>query len=212
MKAVIFDLDGVLVFTDKFHYAAWKKLADRLGLPFDETVNERLRGVSRMESLEIILSLGKATYTEAEKEAMATEKNEAYRQMLTTMTPDDVADQVRRLLADLRAAGILVAVGSSSKNAPMILQNVALADAFDAVADGNCITHSKPHPEVFLKAAQMLGVDPGDCYVVEDAAAGITAAKAAGMKAIAIGSATECDNKDHAIDNIYQVYPLVTDR
>lgn len=209
MKAVIFDLDGVLVFTDKFHYAAWKKLADSLGIYFDETINERLRGVSRMESLEIILERSDRQYSDEQKQKFADEKNELYRKMLATMTPDDVSKEVRTLLSDLRAAGIKVAVGSSSKNARTILQNTDLINSFHAVADGNCITRSKPDPEVFLKAAEMLEVAPCDCYVVEDAEAGILAAKAAGMKAIAIGPAGDCDQKDHFVSNISEVANIV---
>ena len=161
-KAFIFDLDGVLCFTDKYHYEAWKTIADRLSLPFDEKVNDRLRGVSRMESLEIILSLGGKTYTEDEKVKFAEEKNEAYRKLLENMTPSDVADEVRNTLKELHKCGYKLAIGSSSKNTPLILDRCDLKKYFDAVSDGNNITRSKPDPEVFLKAAEYLGLNSGE--------------------------------------------------
>ena len=154
IKGLIFDLDGVLLSTDHFHFLAWKKLADRLGIAFTEKDNERLRGVSRMESLEIILSLDPSVkLSDAEKETVATEKNEHYREYLKTMTPADVSDEVRETLAALREKGYTLAVGSSSKNTRFILERTQMTDCFDAIADGNDITRSKPDPEVFLKAA-----------------------------------------------------------
>ena len=199
MKAVIFDLDGVLVFTDRFHYQAWKELADRLDIYFDEEINNRLRGVSRMESLEIVLERSDKRYTPAEKERFAAEKNERYRELLTQMTPEDVSGEVRRTLAELRRRGHRLAVGSSSKNARFILERVDLTDAFDAVADGTNITRSKPDPEVFLKAAEFLGERSENCAVVEDAPAGIEAAKAAGMLAVGIGEAASYGKIDMPI-------------
>jgi len=199
MKALIFDLDGVLVFTDRFHYEAWKKTADKLGVYFDEAINNRLRGVSRAGSLEIILERYNGKLSAAEKEALMGEKNNAYRRLLDTMTPADISDEVRSTLGKLRQRGFKLAIGSSSKNAGFILDKVQLSDAFDAVSDGNNIARSKPDPEVFLKAASFLCEAPHDCAVIEDAVAGIDAAKAAGMTAIAIGDASGYAKADYTI-------------
>lgn len=185
-KAVIFDLDGVICFTDKYHYQAWKSLADRLGIYFDEEINNKLRGVSRMASLEIILGNSDKEYSESEKEQLASEKNETYRELLGQMSPADLETEVLDTLNELRARGYLLALGSSSKNAKFILSRIGLDDFFDAVSDGTDITHSKPHPEVFLVAAHKLGVESEVCAVVEDAKAGLEAAKAAGMTALAL--------------------------
>lgn len=200
LKAAIFDLDGVIVFTDKFHYQAWKKIADKMNIYFDEAINNRLRGVSRMESLEIILERYAGTpLSQEEKDGMAHEKNENYRSLLETMTPADVSDEVRDTLAEIRRRGYKISLGSSSKNAKFILEKVGLSDAFDAVSDGTNITKSKPDPEVFLKGAEFLGEKPEDCLVVEDAEAGITAGIAGGMKTAAIGDAAVCGKADYAL-------------
>ena len=159
-QAVIFDLDGVICHTDRYHYQAWKQMADEEGIYFDETINNRLRGVSRMASLEIILERAARSYSQAEKAAMAERKNNIYRQLLLTMRPADLSEEVSDTLRKLKEAGVRIAIGSSSKNAGTILQQLGLPDAFDAISDGNNITHSKPDPEVFLKAAQMLGMPP----------------------------------------------------
>lgn len=191
IKGIIFDLDGVLVFTDRYHYQAWKALADKLGADFTEKDNDRLRGVSRMASLEIVLEKyhGPAL-TQERKEALAAEKNETYRALLSNMTPGDVSDEVRDTLQALRNRGYKLSIGSSSKNAKFILERTELTGFFDAVSDGTNISRSKPDPEVFLKGAAFLGLEPEACAVVEDAAAGLEAAKAGGMTAVAIGSAT----------------------
>ena len=209
VKNIIFDLDGVLVFTDRYHYQAWKRMADRLGVYFDETINNRLRGVSRMDSLEIILEryAGPALTTE-EKLALAEEKNGYYRELLQQMTPDSVTLQVRQTLAELRRRGYRLAIGSSSKNAKTILERVGLLDAFDAISDGTGITRSKPDPEVFLKAAEFLGVEPEQCAVVEDAYAGIDAARAAGMTAVGIGGAAACARADYRISALEELLAL----
>lgn len=197
IKGIIFDLDGVIVFTDKLHYQAWKKMTDRMGIYFDEEINNRLRGVSRMESLDIILEkYNGPKLSEEDKERLATEKNETYRRLLETMTRDDVTQEVRDTLAKLRNRGIKISLGSSSKNAKFILDRVQLSEAFDAVSDGTNITKSKPDPEVFLKGAEFLGLECEACAVVEDAYAGIDAAKAGGMMAIAIGDACSYDKSD----------------
>ena len=190
IKGIIFDLDGVLISTDKFHYLAWKKLADKLGIPFSEKDNEQLRGVSRMESLELVLKNDPSVkLTEEEKIAAATEKNDCYREYLKTMTPDDVSAEVRETLVALHNKGYKLSVGSSSKNARFILSQTDLTRYFDAIADGNDIKNSKPDPEVFLTAASFLGLEPEVCAVVEDAEAGLEAAVAAGMLPVAYASA-----------------------
>ena len=208
MKAFIFDLDGVLVFTDRYHYEAWKKLADRLGIYFDETINNRLRGVSRMESLEIILERSDVSYSDKEKEAFAAEKNETYRELLSHMRPEDVSEDVRDTLRRLRERGHRMAIGSSSKNTKYILERVGLTDMFDAISDGTNITHSKPDPEVFLKAAEYLGERADNCIVVEDAYSGIDAAKAAGMTAVGIGDAAFYDRADVTITALCDIIDL----
>ena len=203
ISGLIFDLDGVLVFTDKYHYLAWKQIADEMGIPFDETINDKLRGVSRMQSLEIILeNYSGEPLTDEQKIDIAERKNAIYRSYLQTMTPDDVSEEVRNTLEMLKKKGYKLAVGSSSKNAGFILEQVALRDAFDAVSDGNMITRSKPDPEVFIKAAHLIGCDPEQSAVVEDAEAGIDAAKDGGMMAVAIGNATAYDRSDIRLDTI----------
>ena len=197
IKGIIFDLDGVLVFTDHYHYLAWKKMADSINCYFDEIINNKLRGVSRMASLDIILENYKGIpFTKEEKEALAFKKNEIYKDLLKKMTPDDVSRDVRDTLAELRKRGYKLSVGSSSKNAKFILKQVDLIDSFDAISDGTNITNSKPDPEVFLKGASFLGLNPQECAVVEDAYAGIDAAKAGNMLAISIGDATSYDKSD----------------
>ena len=195
-EAVIFDLDGVIVSTDGYHYKAWKAMADEEGIYFDEKINNRLRGVSRMESLAIILERASKTYTDAEKEAMATAKNDIYRESLSQITPDDILPGVTETLTVLRSMGVKLAIGSSSKNTPIILKQIGLGDYFDAIADGNGIKNSKPDPEVFLLAAKLLNIAPENCVVVEDAFAGIDAAKAANMKAVGVGDASRYAEAD----------------
>lgn len=198
MKAVIFDLDGVLVFTDRFHFQAWKRIADELGIRFDGEQNNRLRGVGRMESLEILLGgyAGKPLCPE-EKKAFAEKKNKIYRSFLKTMTPEDVAAGVWDTLSELRRRGYGLAVGSSSKNARFILERTGLLTAFDGISDGCGLSRAKPDPEVFLRAAGILNCEPGDCLVVEDAVAGIEAGAAGGMKTAAIGGAADCGRADY---------------
>lgn len=210
IKGLIFDLDGVLVFTDKFHYQAWKTMADELGVYFDETINHRLRGVSRMDSLEIILERYEGPdLSLREKEKLAEKKNEIYRTLLESMTPDDVTKEVRDTLTKLREKGYKLAIGSSSKNAKFILEKVELKDAFDAISDGNNITKSKPDPEVFLKAAEYLGLPPKACMVVEDAEAGIEAAKKGGMYAAGIGEAAKSINSDESLKTFSELVDIV---
>ncbi len=210
LKAVIFDLDGVIVFTDQFHYQAWKKMADGMNIYFDETINNRLRGVSRMDSLEIILERYEGEpLTQERKEELAAQKNENYRALLKTMTPNDVTDEVRETLAEIRKRGYKISLGSSSKNAKFILERVDLLDAFDAISDGNNITKSKPDPEVFLKGAEFLGENPEDCLVVEDAEAGIMAGIAGGMKTAAIGDAVSCGKADYILNTFSDLLKIL---
>lgn len=189
MKAVIFDLDGVICFTDKLHYKAWKNIADEEGIYFDEKINDRLRGVSRMESLDIILEKADRTYSFDEKKEIAEKKNDIYVSLLDTMSEKDLDVNVKNVLDSLRSRGTLLAIGSSSKNTKKILEKLGLKDFFDAVSDGTNITKSKPDPEVFLKAAEMLGIKPVEAVVVEDAISGIDAALAGGFKCVGIGEA-----------------------
>lgn len=189
IKAVIFDLDGVIVSTDECHYRAWKRMADEEGIYFDKVINNRLRGVSRMESLNIVLERAEKSYSDAEKEEMATRKNEYYKEYIKALTPADILPGVAENLKKLREKGIKLAIGSSSKNTPIILKQIGLDNYFDAVSDGNNIKNSKPDPEVFVKAAQMLNIAPENCMIVEDADAGIEAGKGGGMLTLAVGSA-----------------------
>ncbi len=191
VKGVIFDLDGVIVSTDDCHYLAWQRMADEEGIAFDRHINERLRGVSRMDSLDIILEKATRTYTPAQKDAMAARKNAYYVELIGKLTPADILPGAMDVLQALRKKGVKVAIGSSSRNTPIILAQIGLSDYFDAVADGNQISRSKPDPEVFLLAAKLLKLAPADCLVVEDADAGVEAALAGGMKALGVGSAAE---------------------
>lgn len=193
IKAVIFDLDGVIVSTDDCHYEAWKKMAGEEGIYFDKIINNRLRGVSRMESLEIVLEKAEKEYSEEEKMQLAERKNGYYKEFITNLTPSDILPGARKTLDELKANGIKVAIGSSSKNTPVILKQIGLSDYFDAVSDGNNITNSKPDPEVFLKAADMLGISYADCMIVEDADAGIKAGNSAGMKTVSVHGAKGAD-------------------
>lgn len=193
LKAVVFDLDGVLTDSAKYHYQAWKMLADKLGIPFDEEYNEKLKGVSRMESLELILQNGNAQdkYTQEEKVAMATEKNEFYKQLLHQITPEDVLPGIHDFLEQLKAVGIKTAVASVSHNAPFILERLELDKYFDYICDAAQVPRAKPFPDIFLSAAQNLGVDPANCIGVEDAQAGIQAINAAGMMSAGVGTESQ---------------------
>ena len=188
LKACIFDLDGVIVDTAKYHYLAWKKLAVMLNIHFNEKYNERLKGVSRIASLDIILEIGGIKLDEKKKAEYAAMKNEWYLDYIRRMTPDEILAGSLELISELKNAGIKVALGSASKNTPLILERLGIEKLFDAVADGNVVSKAKPDPEVFIKAAEMVGVDPGDCVVFEDAIAGVEAALNAGMLCIGIGS------------------------
>jgi beta-phosphoglucomutase len=209
IKAILFDLDGVVLSTHHYHYLAWKKLADELGISFTEADSERTRGVSRMESLEIVLEkyTGKP-FTDEEKIAFATRKNDDYRVYLRQMTPADVADEVRDTLKELRLRGYRLAIGSSSRNARFILEQTEMTSYFDAIADGTDITKSKPDPEVFLKAAEFVDTAPANCAVVEDAFAGMEAAVGGGMLPVAIGSAVESPLAVHKLNTFSDLLKL----
>ena len=191
MKAIIFDLDGVLCQTDEFHYLAWKAIADELKIPFDRKINEKLRGVSRMASLEIILQKANRTFTNSEKVALAERKNAIYRKYLDMMTEKDLASGAKAVLTELSEKGLQLAIGSSSKNTQLIVDKLQIADFFTAIIDGNQIKHSKPDPEVFLLAAQKLEMQLANCLVVEDAEAGVEAAIRGGFQVAGIGSARD---------------------
>ena len=202
---VIFDLDGVIVSTDNCHYLAWKKMADEEGIPFDRTINERLRGVSRMESLAIILEKAEKTYTDAEKDALAARKNGYYVELIGSLTPEDMLPGAMDTLRTLREKGIKIAIGSSSRNTPIILRQIGLDTYFDAVADGNAISRSKPDPEVFLLAGSLLGLAPENCLVVEDADAGVEAALAGGMRVLGVGGAAKNPKATFAAESLAQL-------
>ena len=206
---IIFDLDGVICSTDHYHYLAWKALADRLGIEFNETINNRLRGVSRMESLEIILEKSTKVYTDEEKVAFATEKNDIYRELLKQMSTADLSSEVKETLDALRAAGHKLAIGSSSKNTPFILGQLGLGDYFDAISDGNNITRSKPDPQVFTMAAEFLSLAPEQCLVVEDAVAGAEAGHAGGFAVACVGDAAQEKAGDYNMDSIRQLLDVI---
>ncbi len=187
-NALIFDLDGVLVDTAKYHYLAWKSLADTLNIPFTLQDNERLKGVSRRRSLEIILEIGGVAKSEAEQEALCAEKNELYLTYIRRMGADEVFPGVREFLLDARERGYRIALGSASKNAPLIMERLELTGLFDAIVDGNMVSRAKPDPEVFALGGQLLGAAPAGCIVFEDSVAGIQAAHNADMTAVGIGT------------------------
>lgn len=191
LNAILFDLDGVICSTDEYHYQAWKDMADTMGIYFDRAINNRLRGVSRMASLEIILERYEGPpLSEERKRELAEWKNDAYRRLLSNMSPADLTEEVRATLEALRASGLKLGIGSSSKNAPFILDRLGLGNYFDAVSDGNNIVRSKPDPEVFLKGAEFLGVRPGECLVVEDAVSGAEAGHRGGFPVACVGDAS----------------------
>ncbi len=188
-KAFIFDLDGVIVDTAKYHYLAWKKIANRLGIDFTHEHNELLKGVSRIRSLDIILGIGDIEASQEDKEKWLIEKNEDYLNSISHMKEDEILEGVVPVLQYLKDNGQKIALGSASKNARPILEKVKVLHFFDAIVDGNDVTNAKPDPEVFLRAAQMLGIDANKSIVFEDSVAGIQAANAANMVSIGIGDA-----------------------
>lgn len=202
-RAALFDLDGVLVDTARYHYIAWKELAARLGFAFTEEQNERLKGVSRVASLEILLEVGGLTgFTMEQKDQMAAGKNQRYVELISGMDPTEILPGVVDLLKALRRGGVKIALGSASKNAPAILARVGLESYFDALVDGNAVSKAKPDPEVFLLGARRLAVAPTDCVVFEDAEAGLQAAKAGGMFALGLGRAQDLPSADVVYPNL----------
>lgn len=205
MKGAIFDLDGVIVDTAKYHYLAWRELAEDLGFEFKESDNERLKGVSRMRSLEILLEVGGITASEEEKEKMAQSKNERYVRMLDNLNKSELLDGAEQYLKRLRSEGVLIALGSASKNAPLILDKLGISDLFDAIVDGNSVSRAKPDPEVFLRGVELLGLNSADCCVFEDSQAGIEAARRAGCSVIAVdkgGVLTDADKYVKALGDL----------
>jgi beta-phosphoglucomutase len=205
MQGAIFDLDGVIVDTAKYHYLAWKWLASDLGFEFTEEDNERLKGVSRMRSLDILLEIGGLTVSEEQKAEMADKKNNLYVEYITKMDQSEILPGVTEYLTELRNNGVKIALGSASKNAELILSRLDIMKLFDTIVDGNKVSKAKPDPEVFLLAAQELGLTSEDCVVFEDAAAGVQAGKAAGMKVVGIGSPEVLLEADKVIAGLYEL-------
>ncbi|MDG5799058.1 beta-phosphoglucomutase [Marinilabiliaceae bacterium ANBcel2] len=205
IKACLFDLDGVITDTAKYHYIAWKTLADELGFDFTPVDNEQLKGVSRKESLEILLNIGNILKSEEEKEKLAEYKNSLYRTYILKMTPEELLPGAKEFLLECRKNKIKTALGSASKNAQTIIERLKISDLFDAVIDGTHTLKAKPNPEVFLKGAEALSVKPEECIVFEDAVSGVDAAKAAGMKVIGIGSPSILNKADFTIDSLEEI-------
>jgi beta-phosphoglucomutase len=205
IKACIFDLDGVIVDTAVYHYKAWRKLANQLGFDFTEEQNEELKGISRIESLKIILNWGGVSKSEAEMEELATLKNTWYVDMITKMTPDEILPGAKEFLELVREENYLTALGSASKNSETILNQIGLINLFDALVDGNKVTKSKPNPEVFLVGAKELNVKPEECVVFEDAIAGVQAAKHGKMKAVGIGKAEVLKEADLVVAGLNEM-------
>ena len=188
IKALLFDLDGVIVSTEKNHFEAWRETASKLGIPFSEHDNEALKGVNRLDSLKQILKLGNKTVSAEEFESLLVFKNDMYLDSITSLSKDDLLPGVHALLLQAKSMGVKIGLGSSSKNAPMILTRLGITDLFDVIIDGNGVTHPKPDPEVFLNGAKALALEPSDCLVFEDASSGVAAAKAGGFIAIGVGN------------------------
>ena len=209
-KGIIFDLDGVICSTDEYHYLAWKALADIMGIEdFTREDNKLQRGISRMESLEVLLKKSSTSYTDEQKIALAETKNDIYKNMLEKMSEKDLDKEVLSTLKELRKRGLKLAIGSSSKNTPFILEKLGLGNFFDAVADGNCVTHSKPHPEVFLKAAELLGLEPCECLVVEDAHSGVDAGVAGGFEVAGISTAMDYPKTNYPLTEFSDILKYV---
>ncbi|MFA9465289.1 MAG: beta-phosphoglucomutase [Velocimicrobium sp.] len=207
LRAVIFDLDGVITDSARYHYQAWKQLADRLNIPFDEAYNEKLKGVSRMESLDLILKNGKtgAFYSEEEKEKFAIEKNEIYKKRINQMTPNDVLPGILTLLKEIKRAKLLIAIASVSRNARTIIERLQIEEYIDYIANVEKIKHAKPYPDIFLACARTLQVEPKDCIGIEDAKTGIEAIHRAGMLAVGVGSTEQMKEADLILEGTGQL-------
>lgn len=210
MKAIIFDLDGVVVDTAKYHYQAWRKLAEELGFAFGMNQNERLKGVSRMQSLEIVLEVGGMTgINEEMKQELADRKNGYYLEMISEINESEILPGIFEFIRELKKEGYKIALGSASKSGRMILEKLGLADQFDVIVDGNLVERAKPDPEVFVKAAEKMGVPCSECIVIEDAAAGIEAALAGGMKCVGIGDRTILAKANTVVPNTKTLLELL---
>lgn len=196
IKACIFDLDGVIVDTAHYHFLAWKRLANELGITLTSEHNERLKGVSRMQSLEIILELGGISLSHHDKEMLANKKNSWFVDYVERMAPEEIFPGVKLLIHELKARGLKIGLASSSKNAKTVIKLLNIQNEFETIVDGSMIKNSKPDPEIFLLAAKKLNVNPAECLVFEDAAAGVEAAKAAGMKCVGIGASDVLNKAD----------------
>ncbi|WP_028274765.1 beta-phosphoglucomutase [Atopococcus tabaci] len=207
MKAFIFDLDGVLTDTAEFHYRAWKKLGERIGISFDREFNEQLKGISRMESLERILAYGnkEEEFTEEEKKQLAAEKNEDYKELITQITPEDLLPGIPEFLEEIKENDIRMAIASASRNAPVILERLGIMEEFDAIVDPAQLQRGKPDPEIFLKGAELLGVPPNECVGIEDAEAGIEAINAAGMFSVGVGTPQSMKDADYSVEHTDQL-------
>lgn len=210
MKAgLIFDLDGVLVDTAKYHYLAWKQLAEELNIPFYEKDNERLKGVSRMRSLEIILEIGGREMEAEEKSKCCEKKNAIYLSYIKKITGDEILPGVKAFILDAKKKGYRTALGSASKNAGLILKQLDIIRLFDVIVDGNSVTKAKPDPEVFILGAELLGIEPHQCIVFEDSVAGIRAAHAGGMKAVGIGKADCLPEADICMERLTDIDDII---
>ena len=205
IKGVIFDLDGVIVSTDEYHCRSWFRLGEEYGIYFDRKINNRLRGLSRSESLEIFLETTTRSYSDSEKKLMESQKNQYYLELLNDLSSKDILPGVVETIDGLKSRAIKLAIGSSSKNCPLILERIGLSECFDACVDGNQVSCGKPNPEIFLKAAQMLGLSPLDCLVIEDGKPGIEAARAAGMKVVGVGRAVQGDTNSLTLPDLSAV-------
>ena len=208
-KGIIFDLDGVICHTDKYHYLAWKKLADELEIDFDEEFNNRFRGVSREACLNMLLESADIIATKEEKTQWCDRKNGYYKELLKEMSKKDLSEKVKSTLDKLKAEGYKMAIGSSSKNVSIILKRLGLEDFFDKISDGNNISKSKPDPEVFVVAAEMLNLSAKDCLVVEDAEAGIEAAEAGGFDSAGLGEASKYSKTTYKLNNFKEILDIV---
>lgn len=207
IKGFIFDLDGVLTDTAEYHYLAWKKLADTLGIQLDREMNEQLKGISRMDSLDRILEIGNQIdrYTLEEKEKLANEKNEDYKELILEVTPNDLLPGIKNLLEDLKAKGIRLALASASKSGPVIMERLGIADKFDTVVDPAALAKGKPDPEIFTKGAQQLKLKPTECVGVEDAQAGIESINAAGIFSVGVGTKEMMKEADYAVTSTQEL-------
>ena len=212
MRAAIFDLDGVIVDTAKYHYLAWKRLANELGFDFTETDNERIKGVSRVRSLEILLEIGGLTLAETKKSEIAARKNDWYVEYISQMDTSEILPAVIEYIQAIRARGVKTAIGSASKNTPLILDRLGVSALFDSVVDGNKVSKAKPDPEVFLRAAEELNIPPAECVVFEDAEAGIEAAHRAGMGVVGIGKSSNLKQAEVIIPGLFELVILSADR